>query len=79
MDEIPLKTDEELVGDAGRVVVGTTSGLQAQHAQAELTRRLINSIKHLDATTSRYSRVLIWLTVELVIFALIQIILFLIK
>ena len=79
MNDIVSKTEEELVSDAGQTVIGTPSGLKAQHAQAELTRRLINSIKHLDETTSHYSRVLIWLTVILGIFALIQILLFVLK
>lgn len=79
MNGITSKTDEGLVEDAGQTVIGTPSGLKAQHAQAELTRRLINGIKHLDETTARYSKVLIWLTIGLGIFALIQIILFLIK
>lgn len=79
MDEIISKTNDELVKDAGQTVIGTVSGLNAQHAQAELTRRLIHSIKHLDETTAYYSKVLIWLTVVLGIFALIQIILFIRK
>jgi len=71
------KTNEELVRDAGETVIGTPSGLKAQHAQAELTKRLIISIDNLNKTTSCYSKVLIWLTVALGILAVIQIILFL--
>lgn len=76
IDQLQI-SDKELVELAGSTVVGTTSGLKAQHAQAELTRRLMDSIKSLDKTTSRYSNVLVILTVILVMITIYQFILFL--
>lgn len=79
LKEMLKKTDEELVGDAGRIVIGTPSGLGAQHAQAELTRRLIRSIDNLNTNTSYYSKILIGLTVAIGVLTLFQIISFFIK
>ena len=73
MTYIEDKTEAELVDNIGSVVIGTTSGLKAQFAQAELTRRLIVSIRDLDRTTSKYSRIIVLLTVVLGILAGIQI------
>lgn len=53
--EISKMKDEELVKLAGGTVIGTPSGLKAQHAQAELSRRLMNAITELNATSSKYS------------------------
>lgn len=77
MDNISTQSNEELVKSVGETVIGTPSGLKAQHAQAELTRRLIISIDDLNRTTSYYSKVLIGLTIALGILAIIQIVLFL--
>lgn len=68
-------SDNTLVEIAGGTVLGTPSGLKAQHAQAELTRRLMVSIKNLDVTTSRYSKVLVALTIALTFLGVLQIIL----
>lgn len=53
--EISKMKDEELVKLAGGTVIGTPSGLKAQHAQAELSKRLMNAITDLNATSSKYS------------------------
>lgn len=68
------RTDEQLVKDAGSVVVGTPSGLRAQEAQTEMMRRLKNSIEKLDHNTERYNKLLLLLTVVLVITAIAQIV-----
>lgn len=70
--EIKNLTGHELVKQAGETIIGTGSGLKAQHAQAELTRRLIESIDNLNKETSRYSMALINLTIILFVIALIQ-------
>ncbi len=73
IQEIQKTTDEELVKLTGETVIGTPSGLKAQHAQSELTRRLMKSIRSLDQTTVFYSKVLIGLTVGLAVLGIIQI------
>ena len=50
-------------------VIGTEAGLKSQFAQAELTRRLVVSIRDLDKTTSIYSKIIIALTILLGILA----------
>lgn len=77
MSDITSKTDEELVKDVGKTVIGTPSGLKAQYSQAELMRRLIFAIDNLNRTTSYYSKVLILLTITLGVLTVVQIILFL--
>lgn len=72
-ENITNTPNEELVKQAGETVVGTPSGLKAQYAQAELTRRLMNSINNLNKISSKYSQRLIWLTIVLGILAAIQI------
>ena len=67
-------TDEELVELAGSSIIGTPGGLKAQHAQAELTRRLMISINNSSKETSRYSDRLLDLTILLFFLAVIQII-----
>ena len=74
MTYIEDKTEAELVDDIGKTVIGTPSGLNAQFAQAELTRRLILSIKGFNRTTSRYSVILIALSIVLGLIAITQII-----
>lgn len=73
MTYIEDKTEEELVDDIGRNVIGTPSGLNAQFSQAELTRRLLVGIEDLNKATSRYSKIIIILTIVLGVFAIIQI------
>jgi hypothetical protein len=76
VENIKNKTDEELVEIAGVDILegnlNVSSGIR-QGAQAELTRRLMESIRNLNETTSKYSKILIWLTISLVFFALVQI------
>jgi hypothetical protein len=74
-NNIKNKTEEELVEMAGMdILEGSVSSGIRQKAQAELMRRLMNSIKDLNKTTSKYSKVLIWLTALLLVIAVIQII-----
>jgi hypothetical protein len=73
-NDIENKTDKELVEMAGMdILEGSVSSGIRQKAQAELIRRLMNSIKDLDKTTSKYSKVLIGLTIALLIVAVFQI------
>ena len=65
-------SNEQLVEEAGRAVIGTPSGLVSQRAQAELARRLMESIRDLDTSTGRYSRVIIALTLCLGLLAYLQ-------
>lgn len=71
-ESIDNLTDKEFVELSGSVVAGTQSGLKAQRAQAELTRRLMSSINNLNKETSRYSDKLIDLTVILFVIAFLQ-------
>ena len=75
-NNIKNKTEEELVEIAGEdmLKIGSVDSGIRQKAQAELMRRLMNSIKDLNKTTSKYSKVLIWLTALLLVIAVIQII-----
>ncbi|KKS11270.1 MAG: hypothetical protein UU67_C0078G0004 [Candidatus Daviesbacteria bacterium GW2011_GWB1_41_5] len=74
MTYIEDKTETELVDDAGSRVIGTESGLKAQFAQAELTRRLMESIKNLDNSTARYSQVLVGLTLAILVIGYLQLV-----
>lgn len=65
-------TDEELVDEAGQTVIGTLGGLSAQRYQVEMMRRLKDSIEKLDDSTTRYSKILIDLTILLFITAFLQ-------
>ena len=67
-------SNEKLVELSGKTVVGTPSGLDAQRAQAELTKRLMESIDNLNKSTSRYSDRLLGLTLLLFFIAFIQLI-----
>lgn len=60
-------TVEELVELAGEMVIGTSSGLKSQKAQAEINRRLIEALNASKDSTEKYSKWLIGLTVALVI------------
>lgn len=73
--DIRIKTSDELVLIAGQKVIGTPSGMEAQQAQAELTKRLTDGITRLDQSTTKYSKVLMWLTIGLGVLAAIQIVL----
>jgi len=67
------KKDEELVDLANNKVIGTLSGMEAQGALAELIRRLTLEIKNLNISTSRYSKILLWLTIVMIFLGIIQI------
>jgi len=71
-DDFNNLSHEKLVELAGKTVIGTPSGLEAQHAQAELTKRLMDSINSLNQSTSRYSDRLLDLTILLFMVALFQ-------
>lgn len=73
IENISKSTNEDLVKIIGENIIGTPSGLNAQHAQAELNRRLVNSINNLNSSTTVYSRKLLQLTIILFFTALIQI------
>ncbi|MFZ2414449.1 MAG: hypothetical protein WAW33_00350 [Minisyncoccia bacterium] len=67
-------SNEELVELTGKAVIGTPSGLEVQHAQAELTKRLMMSINNLNSSSTRYSEKLIDLTIILFVIGLLQLI-----
>jgi hypothetical protein len=71
-DNIQKLTNEALVEMAGSTVIGTGSGLKAQHAQAELTRRLMNSLNNINSSNTKFSRIIIDLTILLFIVGFIQ-------
>lgn len=73
MDDIKF-SDKELVEITGEKVIGTPSGLDAQCAQAELTRRLMESIKQLERSNNRYSDRMLELTILLFIIGFVQIV-----
>jgi len=62
---------DQLVELAGSTVIGTPSGLNAQKAQAEINRRLIEALNASKDSTDNYSKKLIWLTWALVILTII--------
>ncbi len=72
--EFKNKKDEELVNLASETVIGTTSGLKSQGAQVEMMRRLKDSIEKFDGNTTRWSRVLTFVTIALLIIAIIQLV-----
>lgn len=71
---IHKKTDHELVRDAGEVVIGTPSGLRAQHAQAELVRRNTEALKESSRTSEKYSDVMIVFSLLLFFVAMLQLV-----
>jgi hypothetical protein len=74
IENIEQKTNNELVAIIGGTVIGTPSGLNAQQAQAELNKRLINSMDNLNKSTTDYSRRLLDLNVVLFLVAIAQLI-----
>jgi hypothetical protein len=70
--EINGISDVELVAFAGSTVIGTSSGLKAQHAQAELTRRLMETIREANKSTTRHSTVTLGFTFVLFVTAILQ-------
>lgn len=72
---------EEVVEAAGRTVVGTPSGLVSQQAQAELTKRLIDSNESLrkatednNKATAKYNSTMFDFTIILTFLAALQIV-----
>lgn len=75
-------SNEELVQAAGSTVIGTPSGLKAQQAQAELNRRLIESMDQLRGSidknndaTKKYNKVILNLTLAMALLAVFQVLL----
>lgn len=66
-------TNEELVIRSGRFMIGTPNGMQAQEAQAELTRRLMTSIEKSNKLTSVQNWIMIALTLAILILTLVMI------
>lgn len=64
-------SDDDLVR-ASTETVGGAPSQRSLFAQSELRRRLMESIRALDRTTSRYSQILIGLSVVIGLIALIQ-------
>ncbi len=69
-------SDAELVEMAGSRVIGTQSGMKAQAAQTEMTRRLILALRDSKESADGYSKLLIYFTVLLFVIGLAQLILF---
>lgn len=68
-DNIRVKEDDEIVN-----FLSTSPGHSHEiAAQAEMMRRLKNSIEKLNKNTQKYSKILIWLTFVLGILAVIQV------
>ncbi|MBI2831226.1 MAG: hypothetical protein HYX79_03110 [Chloroflexi bacterium] len=67
-------TDEELVRRTFNFSQGAR-GETSQDLTPELTRRLMVSIRDLNKSTERYSKILVWLTIILAALAVAQIIL----
>ena len=72
--KIDKLNDEELVDMAGHTVPGGLPSGESTHAQAELSRRLMETIKTLDESTSKYSKAVIALTFVLLVIGIIQVI-----
>ncbi len=74
-------SNEELVKIAGQTGVGTISGLKSQEAQAELNKRLIESLKNLSnkldesaQDTEKYNFVIVNLTIAMMFLAVVQVV-----
>lgn len=65
-------TDAELVALAGSTVVGTPSGLKAQHAQAELTRRNTEALIESGKSADHYADKMMGLSLIVGLIALLQ-------
>ena len=74
MENIGDLKNEELVKLSGETVIGTPSGLRAQHAQAELTRRLIKTLNEFSRSSDRYSRRNLILSIALFFIGYLQLI-----
>ncbi len=67
------RTDEQLVEDAGRVVIGTPSGLLAQQAQLEMMRRLKDTIEKANESTDRFNQTTFIFSVVVIFLTLAQV------
>jgi len=65
-------TVDQLVELAGEAVIGTPSGLKSQKAQAEINRRLIEALNDSNKSATKYSKILVILTVVLFFVAVMQ-------
>lgn len=65
-------TDKELVEQAGRTTVGTPSGLSAQLAHAELTRRNTEALIESSKSADRYADKMMGLSLIVGLIALLQ-------
>ncbi len=74
IENIEKLKNEELVKIMGEKVIGTPSGLDAQHAQAELNRRLIDGINNFNKSTTDYSKRMIAVTIILLVVAMVQLV-----
>jgi hypothetical protein len=61
-------TDPELVIEA-------QTGERGQGANVEMMRRLRNATENLDASTTRYSKILVWLTIIIGVLTALQLVL----
>lgn len=73
-EKIKELSDDELVETSGSTAIGTTSGQKAQHAQAELIRRLMETIRDANETTTKYSKVMLAFTFVLFVISLLQLV-----
>jgi len=61
-------TDAELVTEA-------QTGTRGQGANVEMMRRLRNALENFDASTTRYSKILMWLTIVIGVLTAAQLVL----
>jgi uncharacterized protein YacL len=73
MNKFQEKTDDELVEDAGMVVVGTPSGLKAQWAQVEMMRRLKNAMERAEKSTTNFNKITLIFSLVVVFLTLVQV------
>jgi len=66
IEQLKNNTEDELV------IMSGSPDMASEVARAELTRRLMKSIKDMDNTTSKYSKVIIILTIVLMILGFFQ-------
>ena len=56
-------------------MIGTPSGLSAQRAQVDMMCRLKDAIEKLDKNTTRWSKTLTFVTIALLVIAIVQLVL----
>lgn len=67
-------TVDQLVELTGEIVIGTSSGLKVQKAQAEINRRLIEALNASKESTEKYSKRIEYLTWALVVLTIILVV-----